>query len=226
MNDQILKLCRRLKHCTLDDIIQFTEKTEDEIMPVIYYLLDNNILKENKGVYSVNTYDLEQKRVNLAHRLQYYSDSDFEIIVKSFCLNIPSTQIKYFVKCSENSISSLYRDFRETLYNCQLKELSTSYSQNPKVSRTRHFFKRNAYFYCYNQKLYVVEKPIQGKQEKSFSKAEVIELKKVYSYLKRIESHNRNENYLYHRLAERIWRRNKSFEELYNELKNLIKENF
>ena len=55
---------------------------------------------------------------------------------------------------------------------------------------------------------------------------EIIQKKKLgnsrgfIANLKRIESRNVNENYLYYHLADSILRHEKSFEDLYNDLKN------
>ena len=84
--------------------------------------------------------------------------------------------------------------------------------------RFRKFFEKYAYFYNYNNKIFVTKKPLQAKRENNFTQEEEQEFKKIYCYLARIESHNQNEVYLYQRLAESIWRREKSFEELYSDL--------
>ena len=58
--------------------------------------------------------------------------------------------------------------------------------------------------------------------EKEFKKDEIREFKRMYCYLARVESHNSNQNYMHHRLAEFIWRRERSFEDIYSDLKNNI----
>lgn len=37
MKDKILKLCRRLKKCTLDDLISFTEEAEDIVKTALVF---------------------------------------------------------------------------------------------------------------------------------------------------------------------------------------------
>ena len=106
------------------------------------------------------------------------------------------------------------------IYERQLHELVNHYCKNPQKFRFRKFFEKYAYFYNYNNKIFVTKKPLQAKRENNFTKEEEQEFKKIYCYLARIESHNQNEVYLYQRLAESIWRREKSFEELYSDLKN------
>ena len=79
-----------------------------------------------------------------------------------------------------------------------------------------------AYFYVYNNKVFVSEKLLRANIEKEFKKDEIREFKRMYCYLARVESHNSNQNYMHHRLAEFIWRRERSFEDIYSDLKNNI----
>ena len=44
----------------------------------------------------------------------------------------------------------------------------------------------------------------------------------MYNHLARVESHNVNKAYMYQRLAEYIWRRDKNYDELYSQLTKLI----
>ena len=82
------------------------------------------------------------------------------------------------------------------------------------------FYEKYAYFYVYDNRVFVSDKLLRATLEKKFSRNEIQEFKRMYCYLTRIESHNTNENYMYYRLAEYIWRRNQDFEELYYDLKN------
>ena len=79
-------------------------------------------------------------------------------------------------------------------------------------------------FFTMRNFLFIVsEKSFQSPEEKAFTKPEIQEFKKVYSYLTRFTSHNSNKVDLLQKLAEGIWRRNKEFEELYFDLKvNLL----
>ena len=78
-----------------------------------------------------------------------------------------------------------------------------------------------AYFYIYNNNIYITDKLFQTNDyEKNFSASEIKEFKKIYCYLARIESHNKNKINLYYKLSESLWRRNKKFEELYQDLKS------
>ena len=52
MKDQVLKLCHRLKRCTLADIVQFTEAEDTAIETVLLYLEQEGLIQINNGVIS------------------------------------------------------------------------------------------------------------------------------------------------------------------------------
>ena len=93
----------------------------------------------------------------------------------------------------------------------------------PQEGRYRIFFEKYVFFYVYNNKIFLSDSLLRGECEKKFTKSEIREFKIMYSYLSRIESHNGNEDYMYHRLAEYIWRRGREYKDLYTDLKqNLL----
>lgn len=222
MKDQVLKLCKRLKRCTLEDIVKFTELELEPVQTIIYNLLDDQEIVEVDGVYSLFEVKPIKNNKNLNLMTLYHSEEDFEIILKGFCLEIPTGKLKHLVKCQENCICDFHQLFRQKIYEKQHNILLDNYFKNPKIARVGTFFNKQAFFYYYNNNVYVSDKPLRANYEKEFTKTETKEYKKVYSFLKRIENHNINEFYVYHRLAEGIWRRNKTFDELYLDLKNLL----
>lgn len=64
---------------------------------------------------------------------------------------------------------------------------------------------KKAYFYIYD-KVYVSEKLLKSPKEKSFTKKETAEFKKIYCYLTIMESHNKNKANLYFNIAEKLWK--------------------
>ncbi len=153
---------------------------------------------------------------------QFHSDFDLEIILKGFCLEIPTGKLKHLVKCQENCICKFHQLFRQKIYERQHKILLENYSENPKIARMGTFFEKQAFFYFYDGQVFVSEEPLRADKEKPLTKQESAEYKKVYSFLKRVENHNINESYMFYRLAEMIWRRNKGFEEMYSDLQSFI----
>lgn len=154
---------------------------------------------------------------------QFRTDEEIDILIKGFCLGIPAGKICYFVNVKSQCVSDYYCLFRKKIYDNQLKVLENLHIQNPQKARLRTFFNKIVYFYTYDKQIFVSEKILPIKDnEKNYTKEEIREFKRVYCYLERIESRNINENYLYYHLADSIWRHEKSFEELYKNIKNLI----
>lgn len=223
MKDRVLKLCRRLKCCTLEDLVQFTETAKSVIETILLYLIDEEKIQEKDGVYSFTEQTtsknyIENKNLNLM--FMYHSPETVDIIMRGFCAMIPTLKLSYLIDVSDNCIGDFYRIFRNLIYERQVNELLNYYIKSPQQYRYRKFFEKYAYFYTYENKVFVIQKPLQARNEKCLTKKEIQEFKKVYCYLSRIESHNKSEICMYQRLAEGIWRREKTFEELYQDLKN------
>jgi hypothetical protein len=153
---------------------------------------------------------------------QYFNKTIVNLIVKCFCVQIPANKTSLILGISEESIGKFYNHFRKLLYDRQKFELLKLHSVNPQKRRLRTFFNHNAYFYIYNNQVYITDKPLKPINEKVFTKEETKEFKKIYCYLSRIECHNKNQVNLHYRLAEALWRRNKNFEELYGILKQYL----
>ena len=69
MKDKILKLCRRLKKCTLDELLSLTEEKEYIIKSALTYLenigcikIDHNLILFIQNPQKTN---IEQKRLNI-----------------------------------------------------------------------------------------------------------------------------------------------------------------
>ena len=53
MKDRILKLCKRLKNCTLNDITQLMDIEPNVLEVILLFLINENKLQEKDGIYSV-----------------------------------------------------------------------------------------------------------------------------------------------------------------------------
>ena len=225
MKEQIFRLCKRLKNCTLNDLVQMLEVDEAIIETALLFLEQEESISIKDGVISINDApkqksNIEQK--NLFLMKGYISDEKFEIILKSFCLEIPPQKTAVIVEVHPNRICNYYGVFRRLIYEKQFKELMQNFMNKPQQGRYRKFYEKYAFFYVYNNKVFVSEKLLRASVEKEFKKDEIREFKRMYCYLARVESHNMNEKYMFHRLAEYIWRREKSFDEIYQDLKDNI----
>lgn len=223
MRDQVLKLCRRLKNCTLEDLVQFTEAKKSVIETILLYLINEGKIQEEDGIYSfveqTNSKNYIENK-NLQIMFMYHSPESVDIIMRGFCAMLPTLKLSYLIDVSDSSIGDFYRIFRNLIYERQSNELLNYYIKSPQQYRYRKFFEKYAYFYTYENKIFVIQKPLRANKEKNFTKKEVQEFKKIYCHLARVESHNKFQTDLYQRLAEEIWRRDKTFEELYYDLKN------
>ena len=96
MKDKVLKLCRRLKECTLNDIVALTEENEDIIKTVLLYLDNEGLIQEKNGII----YYIEKKykkgkipAKNIGMMLEYRTPEETEILIKGFCLEIPPQKL-------------------------------------------------------------------------------------------------------------------------------------
>lgn len=222
MKDKVLKLCRRLKKSSLSELTQMLEVDENEIKLALWKLEQEELIVENNGIVTLNDKKKTDQLYNRNLRLMfnYKTPEVIDLIIKGFCLNIPPQKICYMVDTSTSCLCNYYAVFRKMIYDRQYKKLLSFYTSNPQQGRYRKFFDKYSYFYVYKNKVFVSEKFLSYYDEKNFRSDEIREFKRLYCYLARVISHKNNESHLYHILAEYIWRNEKSFDYLYNDLKN------
>ena len=220
MKERVLKLCRRLDKFTLDEISTITEDINESVLELLLLtLVQEGKLTFRNGLYFYNKQSFNKKYSILS----YYPAKILDIVIRCFCLSIPAYKAKDIIAITESSTMQLYYIFRQLIYERQTKKLNFLYGKSPQQCRNRMFFDTEFHFYIYNNQVFVSEKLFQSREEKIFTKPEIQEFKKVYSYLTRFTSHNSNKVDLPQKLAEGIWRRNKEFKELYADLKvNLL----
>lgn len=154
---------------------------------------------------------------------KHHSLETIDAIIRCFCAEIPSHKTACLVPPHPSCISDFYTTFRKLIYEKQYKELLEYYSKNPQQGRFRLFFKElKVYFYIYNNQVYVAKNLLKSDNECNFTKPQILEFKKICCYLSRVDSHIKHKSNLCFYLAEKLWRREKSFEYLYEDLKNLI----
>lgn len=225
MKERILKLCKRLNKFSLDEIATIVDDIDEIVLKLLLQtLVDEKFLIQQKETYffnknkSTRNYFLKLPKV-----FMYHSKEEIDLIIKCFCAEIPSHKAAYLVPPNSSCIGDFYTTFRKLIYENQYKDLTQLYSKNPQQGRFRLFFKElKAYFYIYNHQVYVSQRLLKSNNETNFTKVEIAEFKKIYCYLSRIESHNKHKANLCFHLAEKLWRRDKSFDFLYEDLKNLI----
>lgn len=108
----VLKLCRRLKKCTLDDLVSFIETDEDIIKTALIYLENEGLIKERDGeiLYleksSAKKGHIENKNLNLMAELR--TAEEMEIIIKGFCLEILPNKLCELVNLKTRCICHYY----------------------------------------------------------------------------------------------------------------------
>lgn len=53
MKEQVLKLCKRLKNCTLNDITQLMDIEPNVLEVILLFLINENKIQEKDGIYTV-----------------------------------------------------------------------------------------------------------------------------------------------------------------------------
>ncbi len=227
-DNKLLSLCRRLKNSTRDELLSYLEINEEVLDLMLLFLIDEGSIEEHDGVYSyVESSTLKSKvkrqNKNLHYMFQLHSPETIDLLIKSFCLGLQTQKTAYLLNLNNSCIADFYTEFRKLIYERQHKTLLNYFFEKPLVGRYRIFFEQYAYFYIYNNQVFVSEKLLRETDGKDFTKTEIQEFKKVYSFLTRQVAHNTNQAKLHHKLAEGIWRRERTFEDLYQDLKkNLL----
>lgn len=229
---RILRLCKRLDKFTFDDILTIAEDINEATLELLLLTLVNEkrlILKNDTYFYSKSKADnqnpyYQSQNLKLPRFFQYHTKEEINLIIKCFCAEIPAEKVYQICDTGKNAVFNLYNYIREILFKTQLEQLNELYDKKPERVRYRVLFNQCVYMYVYDKKVFVTDKVLHHKEEEIQSaKSETKEFKKICCYLSRIECHNKNEVNLYYKIAEALWRRNKSFEELFDDLKaNLL----
>jgi hypothetical protein len=216
-------MCKRLNKFTLEELEVVTETDKSLLKPVLEELISQRQLVLRDGIYFYhNEKSTEKVLLKLPLRFQYHSPEVIEIIMRSFCADVPIIKSSLVLTTGSNTIVKFNKFFRKTIYEKQKSELQAHYMKNPQIARCRMFFDTQMHFYFYENQLYVGEELPETPDSEPFTNEQIKEFKKIYSYLNRVTSHNNNKTNLPHHLAEGIWRRNKPFEQLLSELKALL----
>ncbi len=228
MKDKVLKLCRRLKKGTKTDLLGILEVEPQVLETILMYLIDEGLLDEKDGYYLPSDRYAKREKPNTEMRslplmIQQHSPETIDLIVRGFCEKIGSQKMCNLVSLSDSTVTAFYNEFRKLIYERQHKTLLNNYFANPKVCRYRQFFDIFGFFYIYNGHIYINERPLRASIESNYSKADIANLKKVYSFIRRnIEKHNGNKVRLHYKIAEYIWRREQDFTSLYKDISSLI----
>lgn len=219
MKEKILQLCKRLNNFTLDKLETITEIDSSELKPILQELISENKIIQSNGQY---LYKQAISPVQKYSILKYYNANVINLIIKCFCLSIPSCKVAKLTEIGKEQAAKIYNIFRTIIYELQKEQLTNFYSNNPQQARNRIFFNQEFYFYYYENQVFISDILLESENDKSFTSAEDKEFKKVYSYMTRCAFHNSNSYHSKEKLAEFIWRKNKDDEILLEELKQIL----
>ena len=218
MEDQILKLCKRLNKFTLENLEILSEIPKAELLPILSEFVDKNklIKQENEYVFQRNKISVQNYSI-----FKTYPAIINDIVLRCFCENINSIKASNIANIGENQIQSFYTIFRTLIYQRQKQNLDFYYQNSPQKARHRKFFNQEVYLYLYCNQIFVSENLLKSSKDKTFSPDEKAEFTTIYCYLSKNLTHNKMASNLNCKIAETIWRRKSEFKDLYYDLKLL-----
>lgn len=121
MKDKLLALFRRLKNFTREDLLSYLEIEEETLDNMLLYLIDEGNIEENVGGYSyvkssASTSNVKRENKNLNYMFQFHSTETIELIIKAYCLSIPTHKACYLVTLNNSCIADFYTEFRKLIY--------------------------------------------------------------------------------------------------------------
>lgn len=223
MKDKILKLSKRLKSFSLNEIAIVLESEEKDIKPVL-----DELVLENRLSLTANTY-LFNKQVSsrgciskLPLFFHFHSPQIVDLILKGFCEDISVNKLANLLSTGRIPINKFYSYFRQIIYDKQKSELEQYFKNTPRIGRERKWFDATVFLYIYNNRLFVSDKILKSTQCISYKESERLEIKKQYlRSFRKVQNNNYKHNFHLH-IAEEIWKYNKIFQKRYELLKALI----
>lgn len=223
MKEKILRLCKRLNKFSLDEIELISETSQEKLFPVLEQLTQENKLTFRNNIYFYNKNIPISKRISkLPLMFQYHKPETINIIIRAFCCECSTEHLSKILNLGVNCVNDFYRFFRETIYSMQKQELKMNYKENSQKAFERVFFQKKFYFYNYKNKIYVSDVKVKKNSEEALTYGEQNYFKIIYSRLRRKLTHNTYSYYTLFHLSEQIWRQEKCYEEMLEELNNLL----
>ena len=220
MKNKVLKLCKRLNKVTASEIAPILMITEAEAREILNKLVKEGSLTVREDL--VYFYKEIQTKPTLPLFFEFHNNDEIELIIKCFCLNIEVIKVIKLVKSQKHAINKFYRYFRNKIYENQMNELLEYINKSPYLPQEREYLGRKYYLYVYNKKLFVSEKYIVNKDSIKYSNQDRLLIKNLFLNANRKVLNNSYKQYYHLHLAEEIWRYNKDFEKMYEEIKSIM----
>src|SRR5574344_2571758 len=232
---QVEKIAKKLSVFSIDDISIILDSSADEITLAISELVGQNLLKPSgdKFIYIEKIREkpikIKKSKKKIKNRNVYnvsyenYDQDFMQKIIALFCADVEATKAGLFMNISYKRMVELFGDFKKKIYEKQLQDLLDKFIKQPKLPSSREYLHTNVYLYCYAGQVFVTTKTLpSGKKSQIHSKTDVASIKMINCLLRRRLEKSCNLNYIEHRIAEYIWRKDKKFSELVQELTKLL----
>src|SRR5574344_2556965 len=229
---QIKQIAKRLSVFTSDDISVILETPEAELQSALTDLEKQNLLKFDGNSYfyiepvrpkPVRVREKTRSRKVCDINYQNYESDFINRVIAYFCADIESSKAAVLLGDRQNNIICIYGDFRKKIYEQQQNLLQAKFEQNPKMPSSREYLRTNVWLYCYSKQVFVTTHSFQAKSEaKIHTKKEIAQIKLINCLLRRRFEKSSNFSYVEHRVAEHIWRKNKNYSELVQDLTKLV----
>ena len=134
MKEQIYRLCKRMKKCTLDNLVQMLETDKAIIETALLYLEQENKVQVRDGVIFANSRGFKTESIakkSLFLMLQYSTQEKVELIMRCFCLSIPADTVSHLVDLGSQTVADYYTIFRKLIYERQFRQLLGYFKQSP-----------------------------------------------------------------------------------------------
>ena len=231
---QVEKIAKKLSVFTTDDISVILETPEKELQSVLTDLEKQNLLKfDGNSYFYIEPIRLKPVRIRERTRsrkvfdinYQNYESDFINRVIAYFCADIESSKAAVLLGDRQNNIICIYGDFRKKIYEQQQELLQAKFEQTPKMPSSREYLRTNIYLYCYSKQVFVSTQALQTKSEAQIhTKKEVSQIKLINCLLRRRFEKSSNFNYVEHRVAEHIWRKDKKYSELVQDLTKLAED--
>ena len=220
MKNKVLKLCKRLSKVTASEIAPILMLDEKEVSNILNELVSEDKLTVREDLIYFYK-EVESQKSNPIF-LEYHPKEESEFILKCYCIGVKTEQCAFLLGIGDATSQKYNMYFRKIIYQNQLAELKKYFNKKPKLPKMRTFYDTEVYFYMYDNKLFVVDKPLKSNIDYQHTRDEKLRIKVLYSRLRRSINHSNKKKFMHHHVAEGILRMHLSDVELIDYLKKYI----
>lgn len=220
MKNKVLKLCKRLSKVTASEIAPILMLDEKEVSNILNELVNEDKLTVREDL--IYFYKEVERKAPLPLFFEFHKAKEIELIMKCFCANVEVNKAVNLVDSQKNVINKFYKYFRECIYDAQFKKLLYHIDKLPYLPQEREYLGKKYYLYIYDKNLHVSEKYIFNKNAIKYSNQDRLQIKNLYLKASRKVLNNSYKQFYHLHISEEIFKANKSFDEIYLELQNLL----